>query len=228
MADLRLAGALRPSRRYAPLASQPRAGPTSAAPCAARSVPAASRCGARGSSHDERPRRLVLLSTSAGRWSRTPARCCASSTPRWSAARRVEAFALGTRLTRITRELTLARSRRGARGSGGRGHRLVRRHSTRRRLARVQRRVGHAGHGRGRHRGDPLRRLGAGRPRASWPSRWRGCPGRPSRGVGEPAEGVARLRAAGPGMAAALPYVDDFVEGHSLAALEELAQVISK
>ena len=30
------------------------------------------------------------------------------------------------------------------------------------------------------------------------------------------------------GMAAALPYVDDFVEGHSLGALEELAEVISK
>jgi uncharacterized protein len=29
------------------------------------------------------------------------------------------------------------------------------------------------------------------------------------------------------GMAAALPYVDEFVEGHSLAALEELAEVIS-
>lgn len=29
------------------------------------------------------------------------------------------------------------------------------------------------------------------------------------------------------GMAAALPYVDDFIEGHSLAALEQLAKVIS-
>ena len=29
------------------------------------------------------------------------------------------------------------------------------------------------------------------------------------------------------GMAAALPYVDHFVEGHSLAAMEELARVIS-
>ena len=29
------------------------------------------------------------------------------------------------------------------------------------------------------------------------------------------------------GMAAALPYVDEFVEGHSLAALERLADVIS-
>jgi len=30
------------------------------------------------------------------------------------------------------------------------------------------------------------------------------------------------------GMAAALPYIDDFVEGHSLAALQELAEVISR
>jgi uncharacterized protein with von Willebrand factor type A (vWA) domain len=29
------------------------------------------------------------------------------------------------------------------------------------------------------------------------------------------------------GMAAALPYVDDFVEGHSLAAMQELAAVIA-
>jgi len=29
------------------------------------------------------------------------------------------------------------------------------------------------------------------------------------------------------GMAAALPYLDDFVAGHSLAALEELVQVIA-
>ena len=30
------------------------------------------------------------------------------------------------------------------------------------------------------------------------------------------------------GMAAALPYVDEFVEGHSLASLEELAEVIAR
>ena len=29
------------------------------------------------------------------------------------------------------------------------------------------------------------------------------------------------------GMAAALPYVDSFVEGHSVAAMQELADVIS-
>jgi uncharacterized protein with von Willebrand factor type A (vWA) domain len=30
------------------------------------------------------------------------------------------------------------------------------------------------------------------------------------------------------GMAAALPYVDDFVEGHSIHAMQELAHVISR
>jgi uncharacterized protein with von Willebrand factor type A (vWA) domain len=29
-------------------------------------------------------------------------------------------------------------------------------------------------------------------------------------------------------MAAALPYVDEFVEGHSLASLEELAGVVAR
>ena len=30
------------------------------------------------------------------------------------------------------------------------------------------------------------------------------------------------------GMAAALPHVDEFVEGHSLASLEDLAEVVSR
>ena len=30
------------------------------------------------------------------------------------------------------------------------------------------------------------------------------------------------------GMAAALPYVDEFVEGHSLASLEKLAEVVGR
>ena len=50
-------------------------------------------------------------------------------------------------------------------------------------------------------------------------------------GDGAPAL-VARALAAGGGgshgMAAALPFVDDFVEGHSLEAIEELARVISR
>ena len=51
--------------------------------------------------------------------------------------------------------------------------------------------------------------------------------GRPPHRVGEPAQGHARLRArwraAWPPRC---PYVDDFVEGHSLAALQELAEEI--
>ena len=38
-----------------------------------------------------------------------------------------------------------------------------------------------------------------------------------------PHRGLARVRAAGGGMAAALPHVDDLVAGHSLAAFERLA-----
>jgi uncharacterized protein with von Willebrand factor type A (vWA) domain len=30
------------------------------------------------------------------------------------------------------------------------------------------------------------------------------------------------------GMAAALPYVDEFVDGHNLTALEELAEIVSR
>jgi uncharacterized protein with von Willebrand factor type A (vWA) domain len=30
------------------------------------------------------------------------------------------------------------------------------------------------------------------------------------------------------GMAAALPYVDEFVEGHNLNALEELVEIVSR
>ena len=58
--------------------------------------------------------------------------------------RRVEAFALGTRLTRITRELGVARPRRGAAQRGRAGRRLVGRHPPRRRAASLQRGVGRA------------------------------------------------------------------------------------
>ena len=55
------------------------------------------------------------------------------------------------------------------------------------------------------------------------------APGRVPDRVGQPAEGDARATRRSPqGMAAALPYVDEFVEGHSLAALEELAAVIAR
>ena len=129
-----------------------------------------------------------------------PGAAALRSTPRWPAAARVEAFALGTRLTRVTRELATrdpdarpgaGRPRRCADWSGG--TRLGEA------LRRVQRPVGRAGHGPGRRRRDPLRRLGPrrsrGARRADGPAAPGGAPGR----LGEPAEGVARLRARWPG-----------------------------
>ena len=65
MADLRLAGALRRSRRLRP-SRAPRARPTCAARSAARCAPAASRSTARSSSRPTRPRRLVLLCDVSG------------------------------------------------------------------------------------------------------------------------------------------------------------------
>ena len=53
-------------------------------------------------------------------------------------------------------------------------------------------------------------------------------PGRVQDRVGQPAEGEPGYAPLAQGMAAALPYVDVFVEGHSLAALEEVAAVISR
>ena len=165
--------------------------------------------------------------TSAARWSPTPGRCCASPTPRWSAGARVEAFALGTRLTRLTRELSVARSRRALAAAAGRRSPTGRAApASVRACGAFNDRVGRAGHGPRRGRRDPVRRLGPGRPgvlaeqmarlrrvahRVVWVNPLKASPGY---------EPLAR------GMAAALPYVDEFVEGHSLAVLEELADVI--
>ena len=86
---------------------------------------------------------------------------------------RVEAFALGTRLTRVTRELSSrdpdaavhAAAERVVDWSGGT------------RLGDGLRAFndewGVRGMARGADRRDPLRRLGPGRPRKRWPSRWR-------------------------------------------------------
>ena len=139
---------------------------------------------------------------------------------------RVEAFALGTRLTRLTRELSshdpdLALAQAGDRvqdWSGGT------------RLGACLRRFndewGARGTARGAiivilsdgwDRGEPeelaseMQRLQRVAHQVVWVNPLKVTPGYAP---------LAR------GMAAALPYVDDFVEGHSVAALEELARVI--
>ncbi len=165
MADLRLAGELRRSRRRRPARRSARR------PDLRRTVRRALRHGGEPIHRAwlapaERPRRVVLLCDVSGSmepYARALLRFLhAAVTAR--GAGRVEAFALGTRLTRITRELSLARPRRrpGRRGRGR--HRLVRRDPPGRRPPGLQRPVGRAGHGPGCGRRHPLRRLGPGRP----------------------------------------------------------------
>ena len=138
---------------------------------------------------------------------------------------RVEVFALGTRLTRVTRELrskdvgaALARATRAAVDLGG-GTRLGegigelnRRHG---------RRIGRGAVvvvlSDGWDRGDPeqlgaeMARLARTAHRVVWLNPLKARPGY---------EPLAR------GMAAALPHVDVFLEGHSLGSLEALADVL--
>jgi uncharacterized protein with von Willebrand factor type A (vWA) domain len=141
---------------------------------------------------------------------------------------RVEAFALGTRLTRITREL----SSRDPDTAVARAAAAVADWSGGTRLGEGLRAFndtwGVRGMARGAvvvilsdgwDRGDPavmaeqMARLSRVAHRVVWVNPLKASPGYAP---------LAR------GMAAALPYVDDFVEGHNLAALEELVEVVSR
>lgn len=143
------------------------------------------------------------------------------------ARRKVEVFAMGTRLTRLTRELS-GRNAEQALGSAvasvadwSGGTRLGET------LATFNRRWGMAGMARGAvvvilsdgwDRGEPeqiseqMLRLSRVAYKIIWVNPLAASPG------------YAPLAQ---GMAAALPFVDSFVEGHSLGALEELAEIIS-
>jgi uncharacterized protein with von Willebrand factor type A (vWA) domain len=141
---------------------------------------------------------------------------------------RVEAFALGTRLTRVTRELAShdpdaairAAARRVVDWSGGtrlgEGLRVFNDTWGVRGMARGAVVVVFSD---GWDRGDPdalaeqMARLSRVAHKIVWVNPLKASPGYAP---------LAR------GMAAALPYVDDFVEGHSLAALEQLVEVIAR
>lgn len=227
MADLRLVGAQRPSRRRKPVSR------SHGSPDLRRTVRRSLRAGGEVTplafhATTTRARPLVLLLDVSG--SMEPyARAFVRFVHAAVVSRtRVEAFALGTRLTRVTRELSSrdpdaairAASDRVADWAGGT------------RLGEGLRAFNDAWGIRGMARGAIVVILSDG-----WD---RGAPG-------ELAEQMARLARvahqivwvnplkASPGyaplaqgMAAALPYVDVFVEGHSLAALEEVAAVISQ
>jgi uncharacterized protein with von Willebrand factor type A (vWA) domain len=141
---------------------------------------------------------------------------------------RVEAFALGTRLTRITKEL----SSRDPDAALARASRAVADWSGGTRLGDGLRAFndtwGVRGFARGSvvvilsdgwDRGDPdvlaeqMARLARVAHRIVWVNPLKSSPGYAP---------LAR------GMAAALPFVDEFVEGHSLESLEKLVEVIAK
>ena len=227
MADIRLAGALRRSRRHRPstrrwgrldLRRTVRSSLRSTGELVTPSRLEPSR----------RPRRIVLLCDISGSmepYARSLMRFVQAAV---AARSRVEAFALGTRMTRITRELSsrdpdlalAAAGRAVADWSGGTrlGEGLRSFNDT----------WGIRGMARGAvvvilsdgwDRGDPERlaaemaRLRRVAHRIVWVNPLKASPGYAP---------LAR------GMAAALPYIDSFVEGHSLASLESLAEVIAQ
>jgi uncharacterized protein with von Willebrand factor type A (vWA) domain len=227
MADLRMVGAMRPHRRRRP-ARHPRGMPD-----VRRTVRASLRSGGepiRRSFLDtsETPRRLVLLLDVSGSmepYARAFVRFLHTAVV---SRRHVEAFALGTRLTRITRELSSrdpdaalrAAAARVADWSGGT------------RLGEGLRVFndgwGVPGMARGAvvvivsdgwDRGDvgvlaeQMQRMARVAHRIVWVNPLKASPG------------YAPLAQ---GMAAALPYVDEFVEGHSLAALEQVVEAMGR
>jgi uncharacterized protein with von Willebrand factor type A (vWA) domain len=176
----------------------------------------------------DKPRRLVMVLDVSG--SMSP---YADAYMRFAHAairrrRRTEVFTLGTRLTRVTREL----DERDANAALTTASAAVPDWSGGTRLGELLRtfidRWGQRGTARGAvvviasdgwERGDPallgtqMARLSRLAHRIVWIN--------PHRGKG----GYAPLTG---GMAAALPYVDDFVAGHTLRALEELAELLSR
>ena len=225
MERLRFCGPTRPSRRLEPTRScRGRLDVRRTVRAAMRSGGEPMRMHRRMSGR--RPRRLVLLldvSGSMERYARALLRLVHAAVAGRS---RVEAFALGTRLTRLTRELSSRDPDRALRAasdavldwSGG-----TRLGSG---LSAFNDEWGCRGMARGAvvvvlsdgwDRGDPaemseqMQRLRRVAHRVVWVNPLKASPGYAP---------LAR------GMAAALPYVDDFVEGHNLESLERLAELV--
>jgi uncharacterized protein with von Willebrand factor type A (vWA) domain len=225
MADMRLAGALRRSRRVRP---STRGG---SRPDVRRTVRSALRTGAeplcrRSLARARSPRRVVLLCDVSGSmepYTRALLRFLHAAVAGRSG---VEAFVFATELTRITRQLACrdpdaALDRAGATvadwSGGTRLGEVLREFNAR--WSDVARGAVVVVLSDGWDRGDPtaltleLDRLRRRAHRIVWVNPLKASPGYAP---------LAR------GMAAALPYVDDFVEGHSLAAMEQLVDVIGK
>jgi uncharacterized protein with von Willebrand factor type A (vWA) domain len=227
MADLRLVSALRPSRRQRP--TNETRGRTDLRRTVRRSLRSGGEATPRAvRTASSRPRRIVLLCDVSG--SMEPyARALLRFLHVAVVGRgRVEAFALGTRLTRVTRELSSRDPDAALAAAAGRvldwsgGTRLGDG------LRAFNDRWGVRGMARGAivvilsdgwDRGDPavlgaeMARLARVAYRIVWVN---------------PLKATPEYAPLARGMAAALPFVDDFVEGHSLGALEELVGVIAR
>jgi uncharacterized protein with von Willebrand factor type A (vWA) domain len=227
MAHLRLVGSPRSSLRRGPTRR------VTANPDIRRTVRSAIRAGGEPverhfSAPTPRLRRLVLLLDVSGSmepYARALLRFVHAAV---AGRQKVEAFTMGTRLTRITRELT---SRDPDIALGAAGRRVVDWSGGTRLGADLREfndQWGVRGLARnsivvilsdGWDRGDPdelgeqMQRLHRVTHRLIWVNPLKVTPGYAP---------LAR------GMAAALPYVDRFVEGHSIAAIEELTKVISE
>jgi uncharacterized protein len=227
MADLRLTGALRRSRRMRPVTR------TGSRPDLRRTVRNALRSGGEPLKRawvvpSLRPRKIVLLCDVSGSmepYTRALVRFLHAAVIAGRTGR-VETFALGTRLTRITREL---HSRDPDAAISAAAHAVVDWSGGTRLgdgLRSFNDRWGVRGMARGAvvvilsdgwDRGDPVQ-LGqemARLHRVAWKVIWV-----------NPLKASAGYAPLARGMAAALPYVDEFVEGHSLASLEHLARVV--
>lgn len=227
MAGVRLGGAVRRARRLRPGSSR------GGRPDLRRTIRASLRAGGEPArllrrEQSTRPRHVVLLVDVSGSmepYARALLRFAHSAV---AGRRQVEAFTLGTRLTRVTRELSsrdpdaALRAATGAVADWAGGTRLGEG------LAEFADTWGVRGMARGAvvvvlsdgwERGDAavlgeaLARLKRVAHKMVWVNPLKASPG------------YAPLAA---GMAAALPYVDDFVEGHSLASLEDLVEVIAR
>ena len=227
MADLRLAGALRRSRRRRPTHRE--RGRPDLRRTVRRSLRAAGEPIDRAfSAPSRRPRRVVLLCDVSGSmepYARAFLRFVQAAVVGHG---RVEAFALGTRLTRITRELS---SRDPDAALQAATHRVLDMSGGTRLgegLSTFNDQWGMRGMARGAvvvilsdgwDRGDPdvlaeeMARLGRVAYRIVWVN---------------PLKATPEYAPLARGMAAAMPHIDDFVTGHSLAALEELAEVIAR
>ncbi len=226
LADLRLSGALRRSRRLEP-APRGRHDPR-------RTLRGAMRTGGEAVRHRFRrtrvqPRRVVLLcdvSGSMAPYSRALLRFMHASVA-GSPGARLEAFSIGTRLTRLTRELATRDPDRALRQTAGAARDISGGTRLGDAIKEFVDRWGQRGMARGAvvvifsdgwDRGDvgvlaeQMQRIARLAYRVIWVNPLKSAPG---------------YKPLAAGMAAALPHVDVFLSGHNFDSLEELARAVA-